>query len=184
MKRKWSMLLAGALTVVMLSGCGGTKTSSGKTNLLIGMPGGDSLTDKRIVTNFIESTKDKYDIKLDEATWGDFTKKVKMQLVSGNDVTPVFFTDSAQAMSFGEQGALMDLNENVTKDIDETLYNKALRALTNQEGNLWGVPHATNSIAILYNKDIFDEKGVAYPTEDWTWEEMIEIAGRMSCDFS
>ncbi len=183
MKRKWSMLLAGALTVVMLSGCGGGKSGgNGKTDILIGMPGGDSLTDVRIMDNFKEARKDKYNITTDEGAWGDFTQKVKMQLVANNDVTPVFFTDSAQAMSFGEQGALMDLNDKVTANIDENLYNKALRALTNLNGNLWGVPHATNSIAILYNKDIFDEKGVAYPTENWTWQEMLDMAKKLTFD--
>jgi len=184
MKKKLSMILTGALTLTLLAGCTGNKTTKtvGKTDLLIGLPGGDGVTDMRVVNTFKEAKKDQYNITTDESGWSDFTKKVKLQLVAKNDITPVFFTDSAQAMSFGEQGALMDLDAKVTADIDEEKYIKALRAVTNLDGKLWGVPHALNAIAVIYNKDIFDERGVTYPTEEWTYEDMLNMAEKLTFD--
>lgn len=183
MKKKLSFILAGVLTISMLAGCAGEKTGKGgKTDLLIGLPGGDGVTDMRVVNAFKEAKKEQYNVTTDESGWSDFTKKVKLQLVSKNDITPVFFTDSAQAMSFGEQGALMDLDANVKADIQEDAYSKALRAVTNLDGKLWGVPHAMNSIAIVYNKDIFDEKGIAYPEENWTFEDMLQLADKLTFD--
>ncbi len=182
MKKVGCLLLAGVLTAGFLSGCGDKKVVDGKTELLIGIPGGDGVTDMRIVDDFIAARSDKYSIKTDVSAWSDFTQKVKLQLVSKNEITPVFYTDSAQAMSFGVQGALENLDGYVKESLDETKYNKALRAVTDTKGNLWGVPHAMNSIAILYNKDIFDEKGVAYPTEDWTWQDMMDMAEKLTFD--
>lgn len=184
MKKKLSMLAAGVLTVSLFTGCTGTKTvkTGEKTDLLIGLPGGDGVTDMRVVDNFIEARKDSYNIKTDESAWGDFVQKVKLQMVAKNDVVPVFFVDSANAMTLGEQGALKDLSASVEKDLDEKKYSKALRAVTNPEGKLWGVPHAVNSIALLYNKDIFDEKGVSYPTDEWTFQDMLDAAEKLTFD--
>jgi len=182
MKRICSLALTGIITLSLLTGCGEKTGSGDKTELLIGLPGGDSTTDMRVVENFIEKTKDRYTVENDQSGWSDFVKKVKLQLVAKNDITPVFFTDSAQAMSFGEQGALLDLDEMVKTNLDESLYNKSLRAVTNLEGKLWGVPHALNSIGVIYNKDIFDERGVAYPEEDWTWQDMLDKAKELTFD--
>jgi len=184
MKKNFCLIMAGALTITLLVGCTGNKTAKtgGKTDLLIGLPGGDAVTDMRVVDAFKEARKEQYNIKTDESSWSDFTKKVKLQLVAKNDITPIFFTDSAQAMAFGEQGALVDLDAKVKADIEEEKYIKALRAVTNLEGKLWGVPHALNAIAVLYNKDLFDERGVAYPTEDWTFADMLSMAEKLTFD--
>jgi len=35
---------------------------------------------------------------------------------------------------------------------------------------------------LYYNKDMFDAAGVAYPTEDWTWEDVREAARKLTKD--
>ncbi len=185
-KKAVCMALAGTMLAGCLAGCsgknGGDVGADGKVNLLIGLPGGDGVTAIRVVDDFIAKTADKYNIETDESSWGDFTQKVKLQMASKNDVIPVFVTDSANAASFGAQGALEDLSARVEADIDASLYTKALTSVKDTEGHLWGVPHGINSIAMLYNKDVFDEKGIAYPTEDWTWQDMMDLAEKLTFD--
>lgn len=183
MKKTIALLLTTMTALMPLAGCtsANKKAEAGKVKLMLGLPGGDGLTDKRIVDNFIELNNERYDITTDESSWGDFVQKVKLQLVAKNEITPVFFTDSEQAISFGGQGALEPLNSYVEK-LDASLYNSSLTCLKDAEGNLWGVPHALNSVAIVYNKDIFDEKGVEYPKDDWTWEEMLQMAEKLTFD--
>ncbi len=43
-----------------------------------------------------------------------------------------------------------------------------------------GLPLGVGANFVMYNKDIFDEAGAAYPTEDWTTEEFIALATQMS----
>src|SRR5690606_27405849 len=31
-----------------------------------------------------------------------------------------------------------------------------------------------------YNKNLFDEAGVPYPTEDWTWDDFADMAEQLS----
>jgi len=44
------------------------------------------------------------------------------------------------------------------------------------EGKTYMVPRDVGWAAMAYNKDIFDELGVAYPTDDWTVEQFLETA--------
>lgn len=44
------------------------------------------------------------------------------------------------------------------------------------DGKLEGMPLLENVFVLAYNKDMFDEFGVEYPTEDWTWDDLLEAA--------
>ena len=39
------------------------------------------------------------------------------------------------------------------------------------DNTLYGVPKAVETLVLIYNKDLFDQAGVAYPTNDWTWAD-------------
>ena len=181
-KKFMGMILSVAVLASCAAGCTKKNGEGEKVDLLIGLPGGDGVTVTKIVDQFIEENANRYNVTTDESSWSDFTQKVKLQMAAKNDVVPVFVTDSANASSFGAQGALENLSARVEADIDASLYNKALTSVGDSEGNVWGVPHGINSIAMLYNKDIFDEKGVAYPTEDWTFEDMQNMAKDLTFD--
>ncbi len=184
MKKALCAALAALMSITLLPGCRTNKgvTSDGKQELLIGLPGGDGVTAWQVFENFKVANSDKYEIKTDESSWNDFTQKIKLQFVSKNNVTPVFITDSMQAMTFGAQGAALDLKDWVDTELDAEAYSKALFAITDDEGHLWGVPHALNSIAMLINKDILAERGLDFPTEDWTWEQMLDMAEKLTFD--
>ncbi|TNJ61891.1 extracellular solute-binding protein [Paenibacillus hemerocallicola] len=48
------------------------------------------------------------------------------------------------------------------------------------EGKLFGLPLYTAPAPIYYNKDIFDKFGVAYPKDGLTWDELYEIAKKLT----
>ncbi|MCK9223299.1 MAG: sugar ABC transporter substrate-binding protein [Limnochordia bacterium] len=45
---------------------------------------------------------------------------------------------------------------------------------------IYALPHSFTSRVILYNKDNFDEFGVAYPDGSWTWDEFRGIARKLT----
>ncbi|WP_167859439.1 ABC transporter substrate-binding protein [Paenibacillus cymbidii] len=47
-------------------------------------------------------------------------------------------------------------------------------------GTLPGLPIEISSPLIVYDKDKFDRAGLAYPTEEWTWEEMVELGRKLT----
>ena len=44
------------------------------------------------------------------------------------------------------------------------------------DGKLEGMPLFENVFVLAYNKDLFDQFGVDYPTDDWTWDDLKEAA--------
>ena len=43
-------------------------------------------------------------------------------------------------------------------------------------GAQYALPKDHDTIALLYNKNIFDYNGLEYPSEEWTWEDLREVA--------
>ena len=42
--------------------------------------------------------------------------------------------------------------------------------------DLYALPYDFSNVGIYYNKKMFDDAGVAYPPETWTWPELVDIA--------
>lgn len=47
-------------------------------------------------------------------------------------------------------------------------------------GAIFGLPYGSNTTHLLYNRDIFDKFGVPYPTDGMTWDEIYELAKKMT----
>ncbi|UUZ94806.1 extracellular solute-binding protein [Paenibacillus sp. P25] len=48
------------------------------------------------------------------------------------------------------------------------------------EGRLYGSPFTLSNIVMFYNKDLFDKFGVPYPKDGMTWDEIYELAKKMT----
>ena len=47
--------------------------------------------------------------------------------------------------------------------------------------HVWALPYAgTLGKVMLYRKDLFDAAGVAYPTADWTWDDLLAACRKLS----
>jgi multiple sugar transport system substrate-binding protein len=49
-------------------------------------------------------------------------------------------------------------------------------------GKNFSVPIDQGSTGMYYNKDIFDEAGIEYPTAEWTWDRLREVAIQLTVD--
>lgn len=48
------------------------------------------------------------------------------------------------------------------------------------QGEVYGLPINVNYHAMYYNKDLYDKFGAAYPTDGMTWEQLIELAKKVT----
>nr|WP_129408174.1 sugar ABC transporter substrate-binding protein [Marinitoga lauensis] len=82
-----------------------------------------------------------------------------------------------------DQGALMDLTDFVNRDFSKDDYFwSVMESSFNIKGKYYGVPFAWVGSVIYYNKDLFDKYNVPYPRPDWTWNEFLEAAKRLTID--
>lgn len=78
-----------------------------------------------------------------------------------------------------QNGLNYDMTELAEKyDVDLSGIDPAMvePMIRNTGGELWAVPVFNSSLIIYYNKDMFDEFGVDYPTDGMTWDEIFELA--------
>lgn len=77
-----------------------------------------------------------------------------------------------------QEGQTLDLRPYVAADLDaETIadwdpaqYNSFFTA----DGRQYGLPKYHGALAVYYNKDLFDEYGVEYPTREWTLDDYLQ----------
>lgn len=178
---KFKKIIAAALASAMavsLAACGGNGDVEGKVTLRIGVPNGDTLTPFSIIDEFKEANPD-INVVLDEAPWSDFASKLTTQ-IAGGTAPDVFIHDSGATVSFGQQGAALDLSEKIASDLDADDYISALYAAKDADGHVWGVPHGLNVVGLYYNETLFDEAGLDYPDDTWTFDDVLEAAKKLT----
>lgn len=81
--------------------------------------------------------------------------------------------------------ALMPLDERVAGDaeVGPSAFAPAIWDSVKWEGKVYALPSSAQTGVIYYNKDLFDEAGLAYPTDDWTWGDMVRMAKALTRDF-
>ncbi|WP_238018042.1 ABC transporter substrate-binding protein [Dactylosporangium sp. AC04546] len=57
---------------------------------------------------------------------------------------------------------------------------EAARATATYDGKVIGVPALVDNLALIYNKSLFDAAGVAYPTDQWSWDDFRAAAKKLT----
>lgn len=204
MKKKsglWIMMLALVLVFTACSSGGGSSNNKPSTapssatspgnessapsneppkqlSLTLGLPGSYEVTSKEIIDMFIE-THPHITVKIEEAPWGDFTSRIATQ-IAGNTMPDVWFQENATILGYGKRGVAEDLKPYIERDLNASEYIDALFAAETTDGKVWGIPHGVNSIALAYNKSVFEAANVDLPTDDWTFADLIEAAKKLT----
>ena len=185
MKRITVLLLALAM-VLSLAACGGSGSSGGSGS---GGSGGSSNT---LTINIwdanqqagLQQIADEWSktsgvsAKIEVVDWDNYWTLLEAG-ASGGEMPDVFWTHSNTVQLYMDNDVLLKLNDYIANDpaIDLSNYYEGIVNLyTRSDGNVYALPKDHDTIALLYNKALFDQYGVAYPTSDWTWDDMYEAA--------
>ncbi|NRP75402.1 Cyclodextrin-binding protein [Ensifer psoraleae] len=116
-----------------------------------------------LLTNVLAEKLAKEGITVEyEPVDGDFSQFILNGLSAGT-APDLFYVDVFWARSIFSAGQAAP----VTQDVSGFAAN-LLQAFT-YDGKLFAVPKDFNALAVHFNKDIFDDAGVAYPSDDDTW---------------
>lgn len=82
-----------------------------------------------------------------------------------------------------ENGFLLDLAPYIERD-GRAIVNDLLPltlAQVSQGNSIYGLPFQTSATgAVYYNRDMFDQAGIAYPDGSWDWAEFADTARRLT----
>ncbi|NLL79173.1 MAG: extracellular solute-binding protein [Clostridiales bacterium] len=114
-------------------------------------------------------------------TWNEYWTLLEAG-ASGGSLPDVFWMHSNQSQRYMENGLLLDLTDKIAASdkIDLNNYYEDIVGLYESEGKQYAIPKDIDTIALWYNKTMFDEAGVEYPNADWTWEDFYEAAKKLT----
>ncbi len=103
---------------------------------------------------------------------------------TGGELPDVFWMHSNVAQKYMENDQLMDLTDRIAASdtIDMKNYYEGIVNLYQSNGKQYAVPKDIDTIALWYNKTIFDEMGVPYPDDTWTWKDFSDAAAKLTND--
>ena len=72
---------------------------------------------------------------------------------------------------------LLDLTQWVQQpDVNWNDFIPGARTAATFQGKVLGLPALIDNLAIVYNKTLFDQAGLSYPTDQWTWDDFRAAA--------
>lgn len=110
----------------------------------------------------------------------DYT--TKLPTVLGTDDCPdIMWLWGTATVDFINNGMLTDLTPYIDRDnYDTTPWVQGITEWYTRDGHLYAIPKDFDGYGVYYSKSLFDAAGVAYPENDWTWEDFRNTAQAIS----
>ncbi len=113
--------------------------------------------------------------------FGTYIDKTVTMLASG---TPpdVFNVWAQYKPEWVDKGLLLDLSSHIhaSKDAAPDLYLKPMVAAMQYQGKFWGTAQDFNGELLFLNTDLFKNRGIALPKDDWTYDEWRRLAKQLT----
>ena len=115
-------------------------------------------------------------IILEPTAWGEYWTKLEAA-TTGGSVADVFHMNGVNIKKYASGEVLLPLDSYIAgSDVDLNNYPAAMNEMYNFEGVQYGIPMDYDTVGLWYNKALFDQAGVAYPTSEWTWDDLTAAA--------
>lgn len=178
-------VLTGVMALSMLTGCGEKPADNGgnsdeKTTIKVATWDFSTSATVGPVIEAFKKANPNIDVEVIDIASADYTQKLTVMLNGGNELDAFWIKDADTTPAIAARGQLEDLTSYIERDgIDLSAYNGVAEPL-NMDDKQVAMPTTTSFYVLYYNKDIFDAAGVEYPSNDMTWAEFEELAGKVT----
>lgn len=116
-------------------------------------------------------------VEIEVIPWGQYWTNLETA-ATGRNLPDIFWLNAPNFELYAGNGMLLPIDDRLAKSdlisIDD--YPAALAAIYNHRGKQYGIPKDMDTIGLWYNKELFDAAGIAYPDENWTWDDLVAAA--------
>ncbi|GAB6188626.1 ABC transporter substrate-binding protein [Marinitoga arctica] len=107
---------------------------------------------------------------------GNYLETLKTRLSAGT-APDIFYVDVYFFQEFASKNVLLPLDLYIKKDnFDLSGYYSTLVDAFKYNNRIYGIAKDFSTLALYYNKEIFDKYGVSYPTSNDTWFDLLDKA--------
>ncbi|WP_284645740.1 ABC transporter substrate-binding protein [Paenibacillus silviterrae] len=197
MKKQLKIVCASILAVSLLAGCsdqGGNQSTTGG-NVTAGKEKQVTLTFWRnsgndtenaaydkLVASFMEKNPN-IKVEMTPIPYSDYDTKLRVSIASGSP-PDIMALDAPTLGSYAHAGALKPLTAYFKADGNMDDIPKSTLATYTYKNDIYMAPLTESSIALFYNKKMFEAKGIPLPSknpdEPWTWEQVLEAAKKIN----
>lgn len=182
MKKLISVLF---ISILVLAGCSnggeekGTAENPTEINVsLFSVTAEQESTLQEIIALF-ESENPDVKVNYELTPYDDYFTKLQTN-VAGGQAPDVFELNYENSVTYYENGVTQDLSEFLTDEGKKAYDETALSGFSTKDGDQFALPVSFSTVLTFYNKDLFDAAGVDYPTADWTWEDEMAAAEKLT----
>lgn len=206
-KRALSVVLTAALAASALAGCGGTEAPAQEqepvaqestqpqeepagesidissteesaeevtiTYANFNASGGNEETLQKMYEAF-HAANPNITVKIETIGYDDYFTQMQTR-VAGGTAPDCYELNIENFAAYANKGVLAELT-----GIDVSGYNATALSAFQVNGSQYGVPGNFSNVVLIYNKDLFDQAGVSYPDDTWTWDDAMAACEKIS----
>ena len=178
MKRIFALLLTVALALSLMPAAFAASElngqMSGELNVYYWEEYMNPIMDK-IIAQFNETWPD-VKVNTTQIPFDQYFVKLQTSLPAGMG-PDIFLCNVCNVAYYIDNELIMDLTDLMAESgIDLNNYVTSSVEMYTFDGRTYGFPQFIDCAGLVYNKRLFDEAGVAYPTADWTWDDLLAAA--------
>jgi ABC-type glycerol-3-phosphate transport system substrate-binding protein len=121
--------------------------------------------------------------KINTSSWDEYYQKITAQIAGGNipDIGRIAESLMPQVIS---KDQVVELTPYLSEIDMSQYFEGTLDNAGKQNGKSYGLPSGVYQFLLYYNKDMFDAKGIPYPSSDWdnpiTLEQVVEYSKKLT----
>ena len=180
--KRFSRMTAAALALVLLLSITGCGASDGKTHLTFQIWDVAQRASMEAICAAYTAKHPEVDIEVQVTNWTEYWTKLEAAAES-NTMPDIFWMHTNQILYYADFGMLADVTD-LYADEDPSYYQNhfsdiSIGNASGSDGRLYGVPKDKDNLVLVYNKEMFDAAGVAYPDENWTWDDLVSASAQI-----
>jgi multiple sugar transport system substrate-binding protein len=185
MRHAWIALIA---LILPLAGCGGKgrpgqpagPSGKVKISLFTWTRPGELALNQKLCQEFTAQNPG-IDVEVVNEPGDRAMDKLQTMIAAGNP-PDVMSIHGAFFMPLAAKGALLDLDTMIRDDpkFDLQDFYPSLVATCRYQSKLFSLPRYTSVYVLFYNRDLFDAAGLKYPDNNWTWDDYLAAAKKLT----
>jgi len=132
------------------------------------------------VTDLFVAANPTYKVTVLKYDGDTYDQKLLTDIVAGT-LPDLFVSADVYTKPFFDSGLTADLKPLAEKaGFDLSNFDELFLSLAEYNDMIGFLPRAADVVVTYYNKKMFDTAGVAYPTPDWTYDDMLAAAEKLT----
>ncbi|MCE7985073.1 MAG: sugar ABC transporter substrate-binding protein [Caldilinea sp. CFX5] len=156
---------------------GGGAAAAGPTTIRISCwESGDALEPFNNAIKSFEAANPEIKVNL-ECIPQDYGTKLLAQIAAGN-APDIWQNGDGDVARYVAEGAVAPLDDyiNGSDPLDMSVFLPGVASFGQVNGQTYYLTKDYSPLVLYYNKKLFDEAGVEYPTDEWTWDDLLAAA--------